>query len=137
MGYTYCFYISVDNPEIFEVYKNDVTQIYNQLKTRNWFPKFGKLEHSGSGGYGTGPNDKLLPEFIRLTSLFPDFTFKLWMTHWDETNLYVVEIKNDKLLSTIYKNYEHQELLPGLRAFLFLTADNIEIDNDITHWFTG
>lgn len=133
MGYTYCFYISVDNPESFEVYKADAIRIHNQLKIRDWFPIFGKTDHSGSGGYGTGPKNSLLPEFASFTSVFPNFTFKLWMTYWDNTNLYVVEVKDTTLLSENTKDFESVELLPGLTTSISL--DNLEIKNDITDWF--
>ena len=82
MGYTYCFYISVDSVVQFEAYKQQAIEIHNTLKERDWFPVFGQCEHSGARGYGVGPNDNLLPEFASFTSAFPDFTFKLWMTHW-------------------------------------------------------
>jgi hypothetical protein len=52
LGYDYCFYLSVNDPERFIIYKDDAIRLHNQLKDRDWFPVFGQCEHSGSGGYG-------------------------------------------------------------------------------------
>lgn len=64
------FHLSILNLFIFHYFKND----------RDWFPTFEGTEHSSAGGYGTGSNDKLLPEFNLFTRSFPAFT--LYLFHW-------------------------------------------------------
>ncbi len=137
MGYDYCFYLSVNDPDEFGLHKNRAIRVYNRLKLRNWFPVFGLCGHGGSFSYGTGPTDKLFSEFAMFTTEFPNFIFKLWMTYWDNTNLYVSEVKGNSLLSTFNKDYESVELTPtqGLRILIRLSSDNMEIENDITDWF--
>jgi hypothetical protein len=135
MGYDYCFYLSVDNLEQFSLRDREIEKLYRELMKLDWFPKFGKTEHSGSKGYGVGPNEHLLPEFMKFTSKFPDFTFRLWLSHWDNTNLYMVEVKNDQILSTFEKSFETVEILPGVTASL--NIESLNIQNDITEWFTS
>lgn len=134
MGYDYIFYLTVDKLEEFEEFQEDAVDLHAQLTTFDWFPAFGSSGHSGSKGYGCGSNEHLLPEFMKFTSAFPKFTFKLWLSHWDNSDLYMVEVRNDIVISEAIFNGEDREIMPGCRANYCFKDLNLE--NDITDWFT-
>lgn len=135
MGYSYSFRLTVDEPEQFEQFRAQAVALHNALKTRTWFPAFGTVSSSSSQGYGTGPNDELLPEFLLFTTAFPLFTFKLWMTYWDHMQLYMVELRDDVIVSTAEADYDLVDLMPGAQISISLDPDNLQLENEITDWF--
>lgn len=49
---------------------DEIKEKYSSLKDRDWFPRFGESNSSGSKGYGVGPiNNKPLSELYLLYSL--------------------------------------------------------------------
>lgn len=138
MGYDYCFYISVDDPEALELKTEQVLKEYEELLRDDGlnFPRFGIKGHTGSGGYGCGITDdtSLINLLVKFTQKFPEHTFKIWYTYFDNTCLKVYEIKNYDLLSTFEVESKYIELIKGFRV-LMQFYENFEIDNDITEWF--
>ena len=134
MGYGYTFWLTVDKPEEFEVYEQQAIALHEELKEATWFPEFGSSDSSGSRGYGCGPTEHLLPEFIKFTSAFPDFVFKLWMSYWDDSILYMVEVHNTTKISENTFNGECVDIMPGCQAS-YCFKDNLSLDNNITGLF--
>lgn len=134
MGYDYCFFLSVDDIKGFEAYKQTALDEFELLKLKDWFPVFGDGGSSGPTGYGCGSQDNLIPEFRNFTMCFPDFTFKLWLSYYDHSHLYMVEVKDDEILSTLDIDDRLVEVMPGVKASV--NFNTLEITNDITDWFT-
>lgn|SRR3989338_10132313 len=134
MGYSYRFRLTVDDPKAFKQHKQAAIALHTRLKSRTWFPAFGSSGHGG--GYGCGENEHLRPELTLFTSAFPDFTFKLWMSYWDNTNLRIIEIRNNMIISEHHVDYEVIKIFPGCEVTIELTPDSMYLEHEISNWFT-
>lgn len=134
MGYGYNFQIAVEEINLFyDFYKDQIKEAYQQLKDREWFPIFGETEFSSSGGYGTGAcNTGLLEELILLTSQFPNLTFVIFYSWWDNTNLSIYRLRGDILLDEEIINLD--ELTVGRIGYTL--SFEVASENDITQYLT-
>lgn len=141
MGYSYHFRIAIESefPDktIEDIEKNKalILKEYNILKKRDWFPKFGEPDSSGSKGYGTGPGDNFKNEIILFTSKFPEYTFLIYCFYWDNLDLEVFKINNRKIDSIYHTSLETVKVSELSNFSIYMTPNNVEIDNDITEIF--
>lgn len=140
MGYAYFFRViledvpdSVSTKELQDVYFPLFRTRYLELRTRDWFPDFEGADTTSSGGYGTGPNDHLLPEFASFTSTFPDFTFSLYLFHWDCMNINAYKIRGVSLLDQWSFSGEDMPTFNSETTMTFsFRDDDVYLKKDIT-----
>jgi hypothetical protein len=144
MGYGYIFYLSLravplswkgfSEEELAQRLSSFIDVLYkvygNLKKKHEWFPNFGESDSTSAGGYGTGPNEHLLPELFRLTSSFPDFTFDVYFFHWDKSHLTTYSIRGEKVLEQSFFDFEEMKLPGGFQ--LGLDIDGAFIKNDLS-----
>ena len=129
MGYSYLFMISLvqvpDNLKslsgqqfiyvLENTYKPLFKQIYDKYKFLPWFPDFGVTDSSGAKGYGTGLKNKFYEVIGHITQNFPDFTFGIYLFHWDFKNITYLTIKNTQILQLIEgPNFEESLKYPEI-----------------------
>ena len=136
MGYDFIFRISVDKYSDFTEYLPQARKLYQKLIERSWFPKFGEVFHSGSGGYGVGHDEYLIDHFMQFTKEFPTFTFNLYLSYWDFECLYVAVVKDKEVLHIYERSGTPIHIIPGAQVIIQYDPDDMLIDNEITSELT-
>lgn len=108
------------------------------LKTHEWFPIFGKIESSGSKGYGYGSQTEKDGEFdkciIEFTKQFPEFTFGIYLFYFDLSELIYWNIKND-IINKSSESHDPIKTNIGLTINIRYSKGNISINNNIIDAF--
>ncbi|CAH6418598.1 Hypothetical protein POVN_LOCUS317 [uncultured virus] len=149
MGYEYYFLITVEDrdgvapeeieqkwfPQFKAAYDRFAPTLDSKSKEKDeWFPTVTEPEHSGSGGFGTGPNDQMLASFGKFTALFPQFAFGLYLFHWDMTKMTAYTIKGDSILDQQGWDLETVKVF-GNQMTVTLAPDSVNLESDITYIF--
>ncbi len=130
MGYGYEFRLATEE-SLDDSVIEEIKTVYQPLTSRDWFPRFGEPDSSGSRGYGVGEQgDKPLSELFLLTSHFPDITFVVFLFYWDHMNLTTYKIQGEELIECLEFNTDENFKFSGISMSIYMRQ--VSIENDIS-----
>lgn len=137
MGYDAFIRVGIDNP-ISQAEVNVITaalkEKYQAFKESDGsFPWIGEQIHTGSWGFGTGPTDKFTEHLTNLFSDYPDVSFSVYFSYWDNMILEIYKCYQGEvnLVKTINMD---GIVIDGVK--LYLTLGGVDIDLEITEDLT-
>ena len=103
---------------------------YQALKgSESSFPWIGEQIHTGSWGYGTGPTDDFAEHLANLFSDYPDVSFSVYFSYWDNMILEIYKCYQGKV--TLVKTINMDGIvIKGEKLYLQLVG--VHMDHEIT-----
>jgi hypothetical protein len=131
MGWnSYIIHFSVDDPKTFLAEnKEKAARKFCSLLDDEHFPECSSYE-CVEGSPGDGFSDKNIKSLIKFTKIFPNYTFKVWLSCFNFFEMHVFEIKGDEILSKNVFVGGMLEITNGLK--IYYDFENPSIENNIS-----
>lgn len=140
MGYGFGFLLSLVKlpPQLAKATDETIGEFVNEIisacillnQESAWFPEIGVKDYAGSGSYGCGDQNKLLPELLKLATKFPDTIFAIYHYYWDYRNLDVYTFSDKGILKLDQCSVEIFKIGP-YKIFTAFDFDHTSVPNNI------